>query len=153
RRGNRFRSGGHPSRLRRTLQRVDAGRRRLHPAEAPQRRTAHQVEPRGAPLGSVVSQPCFSVFVGSSFRSGAGGLPFMTQRTPTFRTSDIMRLMSMLMMLAVLGMLIMRARDASTWRWLANKDETADQEDISPQPRFSASTAATSNPGSASAES
>lgn len=46
-----------------------------------------------------------------------------------FRTSDWMRILSMLLLLAVLYMLIVRARDPNTWRWFAaetNADAVAD---------------------------
>jgi hypothetical protein len=42
---------------------------------------------------------------------------------PYFRKGELLRMGSMILMLAVLWMIMVRARDASTWRWLTGDDE------------------------------
>jgi hypothetical protein len=45
-------------------------------------------------------------------------------KVPLFRGSEMVRLMTMVVMLGVLGSLITRARDPHTWRWFAKDDDT-----------------------------
>jgi hypothetical protein len=65
------------------------------------------------------------------------------------RTSSISvmpRVMSMITMLAVVAMIIYRARDPGTWRWLARLDGAAPQRAPSEQPAISAPAAKSQSP-------
>ena len=51
--------------------------------------------------------------------------------TPSFPRRELFRLMSMLMLLALVGMLVYRSRDPSMWRWIADdvREETSSSDD------------------------
>ncbi len=45
------------------------------------------------------------------------------RNVPLFRGRELLRLMTMIVMLGVVGMLVLRARDPRTWRWFATDNE------------------------------
>src|SRR5258708_15612827 len=49
-----------------------------------------------------------------------------------FRGSELMRLMTMVIMLCVLWQLISRARSPQTWRWVTGGSSVAEQTDFEP---------------------
>ena len=77
--------------------------------------------------------------------------PYAQNRSRMVRVSSSPRIVSMLVMLMVLGMIIYRAGDPATWRWLApGDDEPVETAPLDPKPAVSVSAAPSSQPSAES---